>query len=383
MRLTETAPLPWLWLGASSCAAAAVFVPSAPLQLALAPLLMAVWRGTRPARTLAAAMFLAPPCALCAWGLAGTGLSPALAVSGAAALCAALSAAAAVTGVTAAGAMIAAVPFLPFSPAAAVAAGIPGLGLPGLVSAALALAAVEALRRPRIRGSLVLALAAAALLAEAWRPSAPDTAGWTEMREPAALTERARWIALRSLVPPGSELVLGENVFAAGDSGALAFWCAAAASRGLTVYAGVSESGSGRLRGTVRRLDASSCAGGGLTVYAARFGIPLLTGGWTRMDPPARPSSEPSGAADWLLCLEAFLPQAWAPLLAGRGGGPVLVLSNDSAFDALPLPGGRSAERAVRALRRKAADAMAGLSGRAALHAETGKTFLLRKGERQ
>ncbi len=380
MRSTERPPpappsraaLPWAWPVALAATVLAMATPQTPLQCSLFPLWLAVWRGTTSARALGMALFLAPAVFLCVWGLVGTGVPPAMALVGAAAFCAAVSAIAAVAGVVAAGALLAAVPFLPMSPVAAVAAGIPGLGLSGLVLAGLALAVAEALRRRRIRGMLVAALAAGGLTAGTLGRAAPDPDGWRELPEPAAVTQRARWIAIRDSIPHGAEAILGENVFDADDAGALAFWCAAAVARGSVLSIGVATPGPDYRRGVVWRLDPEACERPGRppeTVHGAVWGLPHLTGPWGAMppvDPPARAT-----AVDWLVCLEAFLLRAWAPLLVSGTDRPVVVLSNDAAFGA--------AAGAVRTLRRKVSSAMAGLRSRAALHAGTGRTFLLRR----
>ncbi len=366
------------WPVSLAVTVAAMCVPHVPLSLALVPLLLAIWQGTPGARVLGIAVFIAPAAALCTSGLIGTGIASFPAISGALAFCAVVSAVPAVTGIVVTGVLLAAIPFFPASPVAAIAACVPGFGLTGLVAAGLALAAVEAMRSKHMRTVLALPLAVAAPVTETLRSHSSDSGGWKEMPEPATITERVRWIALRDSMPPGSEVILGENVFDARDSDALSFWCDVAVERHLVLYIGVADPASGYRRGTVWRLDSEACHVGrqpGWIEYEARIGIPLLTGTWSSMAPFR--ASESESAVDWLLCLEAFLPRTWAPLLTSSSDRPVVVLSNDAAFDAV-APGSGSAP--VRTLRRKAAAAMASLSGRTVLHAETGQTFLVHEG---
>ncbi len=348
--------------GGACATAAAALVPAVPLAAALLPLPAALWWDSRWLRAAAMAGYMAPPVAVCAWGLAGTGVPPAAAVAGGLPVLAALCVLAAATGLPGAALLLLAVPVFPASPVLPLAALTPGAGIHGLAAALLALTAIGIL--PRRARRVALAAATAALLAwGASAPPVPTPPGWRQIPVPATLTERARWIALRDSLPTGGTAILGENVFGAADGDAVAFWCRAAEDR--TIIAGVAVDGGGIRRGEVWRFDRRSCARPGRrhdVVARARLGIPGLTGRWTPM--PAATDADPPLTV--LVCLEAFLPWAWASAGPG-GGGPVAVLSNDTAFGGLP----------VHVLRRKAARAMAGLDGRPVLFAETGRSAIV------
>ncbi len=223
-------------------------------------------------------------------------------------------------------------------------------------------------------------------------PAAAANTIWQEMDEPRAVTERGRWIALRDMLPEGGEAIFGENFFRADDQDAIAFWCEAARQQNLTLWIGVRVDRNAIRRGAVMRFDPQSCAlpdAAPPIVHAAQWGIPGITGTWGRMEPLSGHSAGQAGdreandglddkgpASAWLICYEAFLVPAWAEALSQAATGqppdnrPIIVLSNDGAFGALP----------VSRLRRKVTRAMAGLTGTIVLHADTGRTFLLRAG---
>ena len=342
----------------------AFFHGGIPLWPAGLPLLAGIAIGTPRARAAAMAGWLAVPAWLSAVGMAGVGHDPALVWPGAAAAVLALAVLAAAAGIVPVALAVTLVPFFPASPLVALADTLPGLGFAGLGAAALCLAAVEAL--PRLRGPCLAAVAAALAAWDAHAPPPPPPA-WTEVPEPAGATGGGRRLAVGSLLPEGGAAVLGEAVFREDDAAARDAWCRIAERGDLTLFAGVTESRAGTGRGAVWRLDRETCAPGAPPVAAARawIGIPGVTGGWLPM-PGAVTGGAPGPA--FLVCLEAFLPWSWARLSLEGAGTTVAVVSNDRAFGALP----------VHALRRKAADAMAALTGRAAVHAGTGRTLLTR-----
>ena len=396
-RARNTGPLRWpfavgasaLFVAGSAITAGAFFLPGAPLGAALLPLGAAFWAGAAPARAAAMMAFAIWPIGLCAWGLVGTGAPP-LIMAPAAFLVVALGLIAGVIGLLPVTLFLTLIPVFPASPALPLAAMLPGTGLIGPAGAALLLAAIEATRCARIRrGGLALATGGlcvwAALHSGASPPGAPGSgAQWVERRVPPAFTERGGWIALRRALPDGATIVMGENLFDAEDAAARAFWCRAARVGNLTVLLGVAEPYGAARRGAVWRLDAETCAArprADPALYRAGLGIPGLTGTWGPMRPAAHARAILPGATasapDWLICLEAFLPWAWAGVLTGpaRARIPVVVIANDSAFG--PLPG--LGAPPVGVLRRKVARAMAGLAGRPVYFADTGATYLIRQ----
>ena len=409
---------------------AAFFLADVSFWLALAPLGLGIVIGTRTARAIAMACFILWSAAISGIGLIGTGSDPWLVWPGAVTAVAGLALLSAFTGITGAALLLLLIPVFPASPLLPLADALGGLPYPGLWGLALlaVLAALEtgAPGGPGLRAAL-LGLALVPIPVWQWASPADEaptgnqttagalsetmdaTSGWREMPVPEAITERGRWLLLRERLPEGAAIVLGENVFGAEDTEALAFWCRAAANRNLTLLAGVAEPYGDTRRGAVWRLSRETCAPGrrvgNMAIHRAAFGIPHLTGTWSGMTgsyggtaspapgiagpwrrPPAfrgtDPREEPLPIAaaprdplpppqDWLICLEAFLPWAWGDLLfvgPRTADTPILVLSNDRAF-------GRHAD-AMATVRRKAARAMAGLTRRPIYHAETGRTFL-------
>jgi len=342
----------------------AFFHGGIPLWLAGLPLLAGIAAGTPSARAAAMAGWLAVPAWLSAVGMEGIGHAPASVWAVAVATVAAAACLAALVGIAAVTAAVTLVPWFPASPLVALADALPGLGFVGLGATTLCLAAVEPV--PRGRTPLLLALAG---LLTAWNLNAPPPGStvWTERPEPPALTERGRVAAVRDSLPAGATAILGEAFFRAGDAAAGGAWCRAAEARGLTLFIGVTERWAGTDRGAVWRLDREACAPGAAPAVAARawVGVPGVTGGWLPM--PAGGARRRPGP-DFLVCLEGFLPWAWARLSLDGAGPTVAVVSNDRAFGPLPVP----------VLRRKAAGAMAALTGRTAVHAETGRTLLTR-----
>ncbi len=362
----------------AALAFAAFFLPSVPFALALLPLLVAAWSGLAALRAAAMAGFMLWPAIASATGLVGVGMDPGVAWAGAAGIVVALSLLAAGTGILPVTLALLALPVFPASPLLPLAALLPGAGFAGLIVTALALTVAETLRSRRIRTVLFTGIAATLAV---WNilpgaPGAGATSLWREIPEPVTITERARWIALRDSLPEGGTASLGENIFRAEDADARAFWCRAAKTRNLTLFIGVSEPYEGVRRSALRRLDPETCARtGDATITRAGFGIPGVTGTWTLMEGDGTSAAHDPGF-DVLICLEAFLPWAWVSLLT-EDPRPVVVLSNDGAFGpvvaSLPVLGSLP----VSVLRRKAARAMAGLSGRQVHHAETGRTALL------
>ena len=368
---------------------AAFFLPAVPFALALPPLLAGIWSGTRPVRFTTMTSFMIWPVFLSAWGLHGLGIhAPAMVWTLAASLVIALGLLAAQTGIIPLTLLVTLIPVFPASPLLPLAALLPGLGLPGLFGTLTLLAVIEATRRPRWRRTL-LGLVTVCLglwamghaLIREHMGTEPHT-GWREVPEPAALTKRARWLALRADLPEGTVAILGENIFAAEDTEARAFWCHTARTRNLTLYTGVAEPYGPAERSAVWRVDPDSCAAQAgppvpPAIHRAGLGIPYLTGGWGPMR--TGQVTAPGPDTDWLICLEAFLPWAWAGLLADNTPRTVIVLSNDTAFRPLPYlpPMPALGHPPVHVLRRKAATAMAGLTGRPVRFAETGRTLLL------
>ena len=352
------------------------FHPGLPLWLAGLPLIGAIVMGKPLARAIALTTFLLWPVVASACALVTLGYSALLVWPMAAITLALLAIVAAATGLTPLAVLLSLIAVFPASPVLLIAAALPGTGLIWPLLLLIGLGFAETHRPLGQRSAAVLMLVLATL---AWgqhyqRPDPPEVA-WQSHPEPRMITERARWIALRDSLPPGSRAIFGENIFAAGNHEAAAFWCEAARTNNLTLWIGVMADDG---RGQVWRFDPQGCAhpaGGATIVHAARYGIPGLTGTWRAMD-PVGPGSDPSAGSglnagpnpDWLICYEAFLPWAWIPVLtAGNPERPIVILSNDRAFGPLPLA----------RLRHKVSRAMAALTGRAAFHAETGKTFLL------
>lgn len=353
---------------------AAAFVHEAmPFWTAILPLAVGIALGTPLARGAAMATFLLPAALICAWGFIGIGASPLLAWPAAVLIVAALAGMTSLTGITAATVLMTAIPTFPASPILPFSDALPAFGLSGLV-VALGFAAALEYGRDWARASGVIGLGIIGSLSLLSAQSSnrfflQDAPVWVEERVPVALTERTRWIALRDSLDPGAVAVLGENVFEAGDVEALRFWCRAAETRDLTLYIGVAEPFGPATRGAVWRIDRETCQDRTRSpaVYRAQYGIPGVTGTWARM-PAFHDDNAPTG--DVLICLEAFLPWSWVPLLQGTAAsrGPIVVLSNDAA--SWPIP--------VHVLRRKAAGAMAELAGRPVHHAETGQTVLVK-----
>ncbi|WP_419738628.1 hypothetical protein [Ruegeria sp.] len=393
--------------------AAAFFLPDVPFALALLPLFAGLWSGTGPVRFTAMTSFMIWPVMLCAWGIYGVepGRSD-LIVPLAVGLVLALGLLAARIGILPTTLLVTLIPVFPASPVLPLAALMPGLGLAGPFTVMLLLALIEAIHAPPLRrlllGTVAFCLITWAVgheliqthLAERSHAGNPaPRSEWREIPEPAAITERGRWIALRDQFPDGATLILGENVFAQEDTEALAFWCHAATTRGITAYIGVSEPYRSSTRGAVWRLDPDSCNTVGrhpsaFVIHRAGLGIPHLTGTWGMMQAGRDPtqSAPPAPGIDWLICLEAFLPWAWIGLLVETAPEfppdpasrpPIIVLSNDQAFR--PLPALRVtpafAPPPVHVLRRKSARAMTALANRHIHFAETGRSLLIRNGK--
>lgn len=389
-----------LTAGGAGLTAAAFFLPAIPFWLSLAPLAVGTVMGTRPARALAMAGFLLWPGVISALGLTGTGLAPEIVWPGMAVLLAALAALAAGIGIAGTTLLLAVVPVFPASPLLPLADALAGLPVPalwiavGLITGLVTGAVLDAWpgatlwHRAAAPGLLIalVALGQSGALSGPAPGSGPQVAAtasvaasaeravWQSRSVPQSVTERARWLRMRDAMPQGATVVLGENVFRAEDREARAFWCAAATARALTLYIGLSAPEHGHRRSLIRRLDPETCRQGAPAapaIYKARYGIPGLTGTW---GPMAGPMAAPERSVDWLICLEAFLPWAWAAVLTGavdsRAGQPLLILSNDSAFG--PAGG------AMAALRRKAAATLGRLARRPVYHAETGRTYLIK-----
>ncbi|WP_170565637.1 hypothetical protein [Ruegeria atlantica] len=380
---------------------AAFFLPAVPFALALLPLVAGLWSGARAARFTTMTSFMIWPVFLSAWGLYGLDVrAPELVWSLAAAFVILFGLLAGQIGILPTTLLLTLIPVFPASPLLPLATLLPGLGLPGLFGTLTGLALIEATRKVQWRRNLLMVLIAClgawatghALIRE--NPAQHPRSDWREIPAPVAVTERGRWLAIREQMPDSATVVLGENVFAAKDSEARAFWCHAATSRNLILYLGVAEPYGDVTRGAVWRLDTKTCAKPPIAltepvIHHAALGIPHLTGTWGPMrSTPTLPQGSGEDT-DWLICLEAFLPWAWGAVLTDtesrrRTPRPVIVLSNDTAFrplpDLPPLP--PPGTPPVHELRRKAAIAMAGLAGRNVLFAETGRTILMRSPER-
>ena len=336
---------------ASVVTATGFFVNDVPLWVAGLPLIAAIVAGygRRSITAIAFAAFALWPAMLCAAGLTGIGFEPHLVWPLALIAVIALAWLASLTGVVLLALIVTAIPAFPASPLPVLADVVPGTGLVGPVVLLLCLAIVEFMPRHgrtdlRDRAGTAAMIAAGVIiwnLAMAAHPADVADVGtvaerqlikWRPMDEPRAITERGRWIALRDMLPEGSQAIFGENVFAADDDAAIAFWCDAARRRDLTLWIGVrvdplaadpppESAGTAETeirRGAVMRFDPQTCAwskpafsGGFLTgqpggspaalrcrqetcrrsqqgpqvVHAAQRGIPGITGTWGRMEP--------------------------------------------------------------------------------------------------
>ena len=369
---------------------AAIFFPVVPFALVLLPLAAGIWSGARTARFRTMGYFMVWPSLLATWGLYGLNIgTPGLLLAGATAFVIALGLLAAQIGIVPTTLLVTLIPVFPASPILPLAALLPGFSLPGLFGVITGLAVIEAMRHHRRRQYILLLLTTGLVL---WTMghalirghlAVDKHPGWTELSVPDTITKRARWIAVRDLLPDGSTAILGENLFAREDTEARAFWCRAATDRNLTLYPGVGEPHGSATRSAVWRLDARTCSlipDGAPAVHRATFGIPDLTGSWGPMGSGTGRLAEPG--FNWLICVEAFLPWAWAGVLTDTGAPdaatrPVFVLSNDTSFRPLPVLG----TPPIQSLRRKAGTAMAGLAGRPVLFAETDRTLLLQDPE--
>ncbi|MXX88023.1 MAG: hypothetical protein F4213_07705 [Boseongicola sp. SB0677_bin_26] len=374
-------------LAGPALAVPAFFVEAVPFWISGLPLLAGIWVRTPRARAAAMAGWLAVPAAVSAIGLAGIGHAPEIVWPGAVAAVLALAALAGVTGISLAAFALTAVPFFPASPLVVLADVLPGYGIATLLVVALALASVELL--PRHRGQALVTVVAflVAVNAMEWKPGLQPASRWAEVPEPAAATETGRRLAIRDILPEGGAAILGEAVFREDDRAARDAWCRIVAERDVTLFVGVTETLAGTDRGAVWRLDRETCAPRAVPAIATRawLGIPGVTGGllpmpgtdvgvdlvpgedgrWQRVPAYGRTGT---GSPEFLVCLEAFLPWAWARLASEGRARDVVIVSNDGAFGALP----------VHVLRRKAAGAMATLTKRGVAHAETGRTVLVR-----
>lgn len=353
-------------LAGPALAVPAFFIESVPFWLAGLPLLAGIWVRTPRARIAAMAGWLAVPAAVSAIGLVGIGHAPELVWPGATVAVLVLAALAGVIGISLASVALTLVPWFPASPLVALADVLPGYGIGALCIVVLALAWIEHL--PGYRGQAlgcVLVVLVAVNAVELNSGAAPASR-WAEVPEPAAATETGRRLAMRDVLPEGGAAILGEAVFREEDWSARAAWCRVASERDVTLFVGVTESMGGTDRGAVWRLDRETCAPGAAPDIAARawLGIPGVSGGWL----PMRGAHGGGTGSGFLVCLEGFLPWAWARLTSEGRERDVVVISNDGAFGVLP----------VHVLRRKAAGAMAALVKRGIAHAETGRTVLVR-----
>ena len=408
MRLRSRAVLGAMFAIASlAVTLAGFFSPDVPFWIAGLPLAAAIVIGTPDARAIAMAAWMFWPAVIIVDGLGGVGALPDMPAWPAALLAAViLGGLAALAGITTPVLFLVLIPVSPASPLLVIADAVPGTGLAGLLLAVCGFMMAEALPGTALRTVAVcLIMAGAGGLSApfdasfaASRAQAPPTA-WQSVPVPLTVTERTRWIVLRDSIAHGSRVVMGENIFHASDREAAAFWCDAARTRDLTLWIGVYADDGMPRRGEIWRFDRDTCAGPQphpQPVYAARFGVPGITGTWGPMEPVAGGNAGPH----WFICLEAFLPVAWLmlpatanpsyrpavpsgasyrpavpsgasyrPAVPSGQDRPVIVLANDTPVDALP----------VAILRRKVARAMGGLHGRIVLFAETGHSILVAK----
>lgn len=361
---------------------AAFFLLAVPLWCAGLPLMLAMVSPHFTSRFVLALAFFFWPALIATHGLTELG-HPALPVSlGTALAVLVLPLLMAWLGVVPVSLALLALPVFPASPLFALIDALPvPVSLTGLGLLLLVLMAVESPAAPLTRVFLALLFCAGlgaghvfADLSAGRTDTRPAQDAWVAHRVPPAITERAGWIRLRDSLPEGAEAILGENLFDQDDAHALAFWRQAAQDRALTLWTGVRAQDG---RGTLLRIGPDTTSPGPEPVAAARYGIPGLTGTWGQMPPLENGPDETEridAGIDWLFCYEALLPWAWVPLLAaGEHSGPpdaraIVVLASDRWLAPLPF----------HITRRKAARALARMSGREVYFAETGRTVLLR-----
>lgn len=370
---------------------AAFFLPSIPLWCAGLPLLLAIMARAFTTRFVLALSFFFWPALTATLGLTALGY-PTLPVSfGTALAVLVLPLLMAWLGIVPVSLALLLLPTFPANPLLVLIDALPGSpSLITLILPLLWLLIVEALNPPFLRAFLTLLFCAGlgaghlgAAFSSDQTETRPAPAIWVEQPVPVAITERGSWVRLRDSLAPGSEAILGENLFTEDDVEALAFWRKAARDRNLTLWIGVKARDG---RGMLLHLAPDTVSIDPEPAAAARYGIPGITGTWRQMDP--RPTAPGDGAdtttataapqkhtnPDWLFCYEALLPHAWMPLrranqqAAPQTPRPIVVLASDRWLTPLPF----------HVTRRKVARAMADMAGREVYFAETGRTILLR-----
>ncbi|WP_298937201.1 hypothetical protein [uncultured Ruegeria sp.] len=340
------------------------FAPGVSFAVAVLPFAFAICTNDRITRFLWVAGYFGWVAAISCWGLWNLGY-PAAAVILAGILGTCLVALLyAGMGVGLASFLLLPVHFIPGNPLLVAGTVLPGTGLQGIIALVLIVILVEGTSRAWLRAVILLLVL---ILGNTWydltglsRPEMTEGPRYQtlDIADLNAVTEYGYNDALERRMRSGRSYITGENLIRSDDAGTVARWCRRVRTRDITVYLGVQDAETGQ--GQVWEFSDKTCPTPEIT-YAARTGIPGLTGGVWLMD-----GSQSSLDPAFLACFEAFSLWRWTEVLQLRPQ-TIVTIANDHWTE--PLPVGR--------LRRKIGAQFERLISVPVFHAEARKTMLV------
>ncbi|EEE35408.1 hypothetical protein RKLH11_4084 [Rhodobacteraceae bacterium KLH11] len=340
------------------------FAPGVNFAVAVVPFIFAICANDRVIKFLWVAGYFGWVAAMSCWGLLNLGY-PAAAVILAGMLSTCLVALLyARLGVGLVSFLLLPIHFIPGNPLLVAGSVLPGAGLQGIIVVILIVILVEDLSRTWLRAVILLLTI---IFGNTWHDltghSRPEMAEGPryqtlDIADLNAVTEYGYNDALERQMRSGHSYITGENLIRSDDAGAVAQWCRSVRARNITVYLGVQDAETGQ--GQVWEFSDKTCPAPDIT-YAARTGIPGLTGGVWLMDGP-----QSSHAPAFLACFEAFSLWRWTEVLQLRPQS-IVTIANDHWTE--PLPVGR--------LRRKIGAQFERLLSVRVFHAEARKTMLV------
>ena len=357
-----------------------LLVDGIPLALAYLPFGLALVLAPALARPRLAVLTLMAghfvwPALIAGWGLIQLGLHPVAVVASGVAAVLLVSAGVAWLGIGVSALVLAALPFFPANPLLITGSILPGAGIWGLIALPFCVTLIETQRGIAMRAVLLAALLVLPRLVLPWDNPQDGTGNAFTFEDidisgDVALTGRRHWAQIMAHVDNGDQLVLGENIFAHDDHGAIFWWCRAVTDHSVTAMIGVlGPSGLGE----VWLFDPDTCPKP-TRLYRAEIGIPMVNSGWWPETKKTHGTDEAgriglvgtlSPDIQWLICFETFSLWRWVGV--GRSGtAHAVILANDRWTAPIPTA----------LLRRKVVEQFAALYDIEVFHANQRKTVV-------
>lgn len=362
-RFTGSGPLGCLAISAV-ITAFAFFAPGISFGFALLPFAFAIVSSNRMIRLTCVAGYFGWVAIISGWGLVSLGHPVLLVMTIGGALTTLLCVLMVRLGIGLTCLILLPLHFVPGNPLLATGTVFPAAGPMAIFVLAILIVGIEQIGHAAHRAAALLLmvvlgnLAGLAIASFKEMPRASEGYQTIDITGISAFSERGYNQVLGDAMQVGGTYITGENIIQSDNTAAIAQWCRIVRARDLTVWLGVQNAGSGQAQ--LWAFDAEACRIP-QPLYAARTGIPWITGHFAQME-----GIQAQDAIGFLACFEGFSVWRWLEIAKDN---PQTVVTFAKDYWTEPLQVGR--------LRRKIARQFERLLSVPSFHAEAGKTLLM------